>query len=413
MLEAGVPVVYASIGDVRVRGATDQRAVGPGERAMVTSLAADDAAFKRFVDRLAAAGITPRNTLFIVVSAGTDRFVGGAPRPAGCDGITVPCSYPQIGAFDTLINRLLASERRNVTAFDISPGSAPPFYIHGNPLPTDPLTRTLQQDVGQLDARNPRTGKTDRLAAMLADRAAMQILHMITASPARSPSFVMFGDRDYLQRTAATAADCTLPPACVAIDPAVAWVSGDMPQAIGNGWFALAGPGVAHLGQTTDIVSGLADLRPTMLALLGLSDSYLHDGVVLTDVLDAGAWPPELAGSRETFAALARAYRDLNDPLGQLGRNSLALATRAIKGGDSSYQRYLDAIGAVTAKRDTLAGEIRARLAGAAFAHRPLAPGDARTLAGRADALIGDVEDLAGGSIGPADRPWKAASDAH
>ncbi len=413
MLEAGVPVVYASIGDVRAHGASDQRDVGPGERVMVASLAADDAAFKAFIDRLAAGGITPRNTLFVVISAGTDRFVGGSPRPTGCDGVSVPCTYPQIGAFDTLINRLLVSQRRNVTAFEISAGGAPPFYIGGNPLPTDPLTRTLQQDVGQLDARNPLSGKTDRLAATLADRAAMQLLHMITASPARTPSFVLFGDPDYLLRTAPSATDCTLPPACVAIDPAVAWVPGDLQQASGNSWLALAGPGVARLGQTTDIVSSLADVRPTMLALLGLADSYLHDGVVLTETLDAGAWPPALAGSRDAFATLARAYRDLNDPLGQLGRNSLALATRAIRGSDTSYQRYLDAIGPVTAKRDALAGEIKARLAGAVFAHRPIAASDAGALAGQADALISDVEDLAGGSVSPADRPWKAASDAH
>lgn len=413
MLEAGVPVVYASIGDVRARDATGQRAAGPGERAIVARLADDDAAFKRFVDRLAANGISKRNTLFVVTSTGTDRFVGRAPRPPACDGVTVPCSYPQIGAFDALINRLLATERRNVTAFDIRPGSAPPFYIHGDPLAADPLTRTLQQDVGVLDVRNPVTGKTDRLAAMLADRAAMQILHMITASPARSPSFIMFGDPDYVQRTAPNGNDCALPPACVAIDPAVAWVSGNVQQAVGSSWFAIAGPGVAHLGQTTDMVSGPADLRPTMLALLGLADRYLHDGVVLADVLNAASLPTALAASRDAFTTLAQAYRDLNDPLGQFGRNSLALATRAIRGTDTTYARYLDAIGAVSAQRDALAGEIKARLAGAAFAHRPIAPIDAHTLAGRADALIRDVEDLAGSSIGPADRPWKAASDAH
>lgn len=412
MLAAGVPVVYVSVGDAHIQSAATagQRASGPGEREHVTRLAADDAAFKVFIDRIAATGITKHNTLFIVVPVENDRFVGGPPSPPNCDGIKVPCSYAQIGEIDTVVNRLLTTQRRNVTAFDISFGNAPPFYVHGNPLATDPLTRTLQQDVGKLTALNPITNKIDALAAMLADRAQMQILHMITASPARSPTFIMFGDPNYFHQTAPGHADCAAPPACVEINPNFAWLHGDLQPISGGSWFAMAGPGVTHLGQTTDILSSHADLRPTMLALIGLTDSFVHDGVVLAEAIETSALPPELISGRETYIALARAYKNLNDPLGQLGRNGLALSTQAIKGTDTGYQRYLDAIGAVTDKRDALAGEMKALLDGAAFARRPIDPAYAHTLIGRAEALINDVEDLAGSSIGPADRPWKAAN---
>jgi hypothetical protein len=414
MLEAGVPVVYAAIGDAHkpAANAVRRRGFGPGERDHVARLAAFDAAFKAFIDRLAAGGITARNTLFIVVPSGNDRFVGGPPSPPQCDGVALPCSYGATGAIDAAIDRLLFTQRRNVTAFDLRAGNAPAFYIRGNPLATDPLTRTLAQDVSKLTALNPVTGKTDRLAAMLADRAQMQLMHMVTASPARTPHFIMFSDPDYNSRTAASRADCAAPPACVAIDPDVVWVGSDMAQLADTSWFAIAGPGVAHLGQTADVPSHHADLRPTMLALLGLADSYIHDGVVLMDVLETNALPPGLASGREAYAALYRAYKTLNDPLGQLGRNGLALATQAIKGSDTSYQRYLHAIGAITAARDALADEMNAALDGAAFARRPVNPATARVLIDRGGALLNEMEELAGSSVAPAGRPWKAASDA-
>ena len=300
-----------------------------------------------------------------------------------------------------------------MTTFDVQVGNAPPFYIRGNPLPADPLTRTLAQDVGRLAVVNPVTGNTDRLTSMVADRAQMQLMHMVTASPARTPHVIMFADPDYIVRTAGSRADCTQPPACVAVNPDTAWVRGDIAQILGGSWFGMAGPGIAHRGETPDILSHHADLRPTLLAVLGLTDRYTHDGVVLGDALEPSALPAELADDRETYVYLARAAKTINDPLGQLGRNSLALATQAITGGDVGYQRYLDMMAAITTRRDALTREINTQLDGAAFGHRPINPSYARVLIGRAGALVNEVEDLAGSSLAPADRPWKAASDAH
>lgn len=414
MLEAGVPVVYVAIGDAHkpAAAAGRQRSYGPGERDHVARLAADDAAFKAFIGRLAASGINKDNTLFIVVPTGNDRFVGGPPSPPACDGLAQPCSYRPIGAIDVAFDRLLATERRNVTAFDMQGGSAPPFYIHGNPASTDPMTRTFSQDVGKLSALNPLTGKTDRLAAMLADRAQMQLMHMVTASPARTPNLIMLGDPAYIYQTTASRTDCAAPPACIASNPDVSWVHGDIHHALTGSWFGMAGPGVSRLGETADIPSHHADLRPTMLALVGLTDRYVHDGVVLVDMLESSALPTELASGRDTYASLARAYKTINDPLGRLSRNSLALATGAIQAGDIGYQRYLDAIGVITDRHDALAREMSAQLDGAAFAHRSISPASARALMGRAEALINAVEDLAGSSLAPAARPWKAANDA-
>lgn len=151
--------------------------------------------------------------------------------------------------------------------------------------------------------------------------------------------------------------------------------------------------------ETPDILSHHADLRPTLLAVLGLTDRYTHDGVVLGDALEPSALPAELADDRETYVYLARAAKTINDPLGQLGRNSLALATQAITGGDVGYQRYLDMMAAITTRRDALTREINTQLDGAAFGHRPINPSYARVLIGRAGALVNEVEDLAGSSL--------------
>lgn len=62
------------------------------------------------------------------------------------------------------------------------------------------------------------------------------------------------------------------------------------------------------------------------------------------------------------FAELASAYKQLNAPLGKVGLNSLALATRSIKAGDTTYAWYLGTIGPLTAQHDALADRFAHRL---------------------------------------------------
>lgn len=402
LLEAGVPVVSVSIADPHEPRRSGARgtglSLGPGEAGTVAQLGATDAAFAAFFRRLASRGIDPSNTLFIVTSVNSSHFVGGPPAPAGCDGVSVPCSYARIGEIEVALDRMLVSERRNVTTFDLQPDGSPAFYIQGNPGPTDPMTRTLAQDVSKLTAVNPITGKTDTLVAFLADRAELKLLHLVTASPARTPSFVMYGDADYYYRNAGRTADCTRPPACVQQNSQFAWTIGGIQPPVVASWLGLIGPGVRRLGVVNDVLSDHADIRPTVMALLGLSDSYTHDGRVLVEFLDdrvvAGVTP-----QRSSFIRLAQAYKQLNAPSGPLSRNSLAWATRSIKAGDASYADYLAKIERVTEFRDALARDIKLQLAGPVFAGRPLSPQNAEVLLARAGALLDDVEELAGESM--------------
>jgi hypothetical protein len=112
----------------------------------------------------------------------------------------------------------------------------------------------------------------------------------------------------------------------------------------------------SELGRNDETFSDHTDLRPTLMTLLGLTDDYVHDGRVLVEKLDPHVLPRSLRGGfeeeREGFAELARVYKQLNAPLGALGKSSLALATRAINGSDADYSSYLAWIAKLTTQRD-------------------------------------------------------------
>ena len=415
MLEKGVQVVYGYIAD-----AHDNRSgpgtFGPGEAGYVAQLQAYDKAWGRFFARLAADGIDKSNTLFIFTADENDHFVGGAPTPANCDGVTTPCVYVypttnarSVGELNANLDLLLLTQRGNSTPFLVHADDAPNIYIDTNPASTDPLTRKLEQDLAALKWVNPLPGKenwTDRLAQFFADRAEMKLLHMATFSPARTPSLTMFGNPDYFFQTTKGAlplapVNCGVDPSlCVFQNNSFAWNHGDVQQDITRTWFGLVGPGVRKLGRNDQVFSDHTDLRPTLLALVGLKDDYVHDGRVLVEKLERSALPKSLVSQRggdddNDFVELAGLYKQLNAPLGSIGVNSLALATRSIKGADTTYAWYLSTIGPIVTARDALAQEIKTALDAAAFDNKSLRGFGADVLIRRAKALIDKVEDLA------------------
>src|SRR5947209_1513259 len=130
MQEHGVAVTYAYISDAHDNHVTGN-AFGPGEAGYVAQLKAYDDAFATFFKRLASDGITKNNTLFVVTADENDHFVGGAPRPATCDGVHVACTYKQVGEIDGNLSGLLATEQQNTTPFKVHADSAPVAYITG------------------------------------------------------------------------------------------------------------------------------------------------------------------------------------------------------------------------------------------------------------------------------------------
>jgi arylsulfatase A-like enzyme len=396
MLEAGVPVVYFYIADAHDDHVND-RAFGPGQAGYVAQLASYDAAFKKFFDRLAAEGITKDNTLFVITSDENDHFVGGPPSPSNCDGINVPCTYAKIGEVIAFTDRLLLSQRRNTTPFALHFDDAPNFYIIGNPAPTAPVTRTLEHDVNALTAISPITGKTDRLSLLLADRAEMKLLHMVPSLPDRVPTFTMFGNDDYFFETSNASTgrgkDCSQPPACLLENAGFAWNHGDFQTQITRTWFGMVGPGVRKQGRNDAVFSDHTDLRPTILALLGLKDDYVHDGRVLVEKLESRALPDALEDSRDEYVELAQAFKQIFATKGSVGVNSLVAANRAITSDDKTYGKFLAKIGDITEDRNELASDMIALLNGAAFANKPIR--EHEDLVERARRLVDKVEDMA------------------
>jgi hypothetical protein len=406
LLEAGVPVVYFYLADVHDNNAigntlSTEQTFGPGEAPYVTQLQQYDAAFAKFFARLEADGITKDNTLFIVTADENDHFVGGPPSPANCDGVKVPCTYKNVGEIDTYVDRLLLTQRQNTTPFALHFDDAANFYINGDPAPTDPKTRTMEHDVDALTVTNPITGKTDKLSALLADQAEMNLLHMVPSVTDRVPTFTMFGNDNYYNMTSSSSSGKGQPcsataPACVFEENGNAWNHGDFQKQITRTWFGMVGPGVKEQGRTDAVFSDHTDLRPTILALAGLKDDYVHDGRVLVEDLEHHAVPDAVRDSYFTYVALAQAYKQINATKGSLGVNSLVYANKSITSDDATYAKYLTTIGAITTERDALASRMKALLDGAAFGNKPIRWNDtAEDLIEQAWKLVDKVEDLA------------------
>ncbi len=399
MLEAGIPVVYAHINDphdgISVSGA--RQSLGPGEAAYDRRLGVYDRAFERFIRRLEVDGITKANTLFVFASDVGGHFVGGAPVPKTCNGAPLPCAYPDRGEINVFVDRLLATQFQNVTAFDIHFDTAPSFFIRGNPSAAAPITRALEQDVGKLTIVNPISGHTDSLTHFIADRTAMTFLHMTSSSPARTPSFTAFSASDYFVMTAGNLADCSSQSPCAERDPSYSWTHGNAASDMSLTWFGLVGPGVRKLGLDESVFSDHADIRPTMLALLGLADDYVHDGRVLAEWIEPSSLAPQLRGNQTGFLDLAKAYKALNAPLGKAGTTVLALATQAVEGSDQDYARFVAMLDGTTHARDLLAHEIKSRLDEVAFGDNPVSTARTTYLERTARALVQSMTELVKG----------------
>jgi hypothetical protein len=393
MQEHGVPVTYAYISDAH-DAHPNGPAFGPGSAGYVSALAAYNEAFGKFFTRLANDGINKSNTLFVFTADEGDHFVGGAPSPAGCDGVTVPCTYSQIGELNTNLAGLLATEQGITTPFTVHSDDAPTIYITGNPARTDPTTRAFEQAAGQLTAVNPITGKTDSLTVALADPVEMNLLHMVTADPARTPTFTLFGDPDYF--FFAGAPNCNS--ACVTENPGFAWNHGDVQPEITTTWLGMVGPGVRHLGVTDDTWSDHTDIRPTMLLLLHLKDDYAHDGRVLFEFVQPWALPDGLRDNPGLLRLLAQVYKEINAPVNQLGLDSLKISTAALESkttGDTTYTRLENALASFTTQRDSLAAQMISLLEGAAFKGHGINERQAARLIHQAEELLEQVHDLA------------------
>jgi hypothetical protein len=412
MLESGVPVVYGYISDLHgnhglpntpaCNNAPD--ALPTGSLCYIQQAQAYNQEFGTFFKRLAADGITPKNSLFVFTSDEGDHVAGAnvgrfvQPTPAGCDGAKVSgdtvtpdviCNYPA-GTFGELggnITGLLATQKNDTTPFSVDADSSPYLYLKGQPGPNAPQVRQLEHDVAGLTNANPYTGTTQPITNYLADPTEMSVLHMVSADPLRTPTVTMFAKPDYFLSSGPT----TCSGSCVTQNTGFGYDHGDYAAEIDTNWLGLIGPGVKHLGldgsgaadgpssagpnsgqvtvpgeHTRGPWTDETDVRPTTMYLTGLRDDYEHDGRVITQILEH----PNRALRGDGVTDLGACYKQLNSSVGQFGTFTLIAATKGIEStspGDVVYKATDKVLRVLEVVRDRLAERIKGELELAAF----------------------------------------------
>ena len=408
MQEAGIPVTYSYISDAHDGHGTAGNihfAYGPGEAGYVQQLKDYDNAFAKFFDRLAADGINKSNTLFVFTVDEGDHFVGDQPTPAGCDGVKVACNYNRVGEINGDLRRMVRTQFGDTTNFTVHSDDAPNVYITGNPSQTDPTTRTLEREMGQLSWLNPYTNAVENhIMVALADKTEMKALHMVTSDPFRTPTFTPFADPDWFF-FATGGANCAAPSDCATIPPrtsqSFAWNHGDIQDEIASTWVGMVGPGVKTDPNYTGWTDH-TDVRPTMLTLLGLKDDYQTDGRAVVEPLFDWAVPQTLRAHQETLLRLGAVYKQLTASFGSFAMYTLVASTKALASGsstdDSTYTTIEGKIADLTTQRDALMAQIRTGLNNAQFAGQALNEQQAKGWIASAQSLIDQAKALAAGS---------------
>ncbi|HLY94873.1 MAG TPA: alkaline phosphatase family protein [Gaiellaceae bacterium] len=370
MQESGVPVTFAYIPDAH-------QSYGPGEAGYVANLKADDDAFAEFFANLAAHGIDPSNTLFVVTTDEGDHFAGvpgSSYSHTVCTTLTA-CPANQIGELNVNLKALLPGP------YEIHDDLAPALYYFGRPVRTDPNVLKLAQDAWALTSYDPYRGKAVSLFTKMADPLEELALHMVNADPSRTPTLTLFGNPDFFFQSS----DCNGVHVCA--NPAFAWNHGGVQDEIARTWLGLVGPGVKHsgIGINFQTWTDHTNVRPTILALLGLRDDYVHDGRVLVEALEPSAIPKAMRGA--TMRRLAAAYNQLNAPFGTFADSTLNASTTALSN-PAKYARIETRLAALVTERNKLAVKIRNALDAAAFHGKTVKAKTAKLWTGQSFAVL-------------------------
>src|SRR5205823_2615667 len=139
------------------------------------------------------------------------------------------------------------------------------------------------------------------------------------------------------------------------------------------------------------------DIRPTMLELLGLKDTYVTDGRVLTDILNPSILRKSLKQHQGTLAELGAAYKQIMASFGQFSMDTLAASSAAIASnslGDKTYVDTATALQKLGADRDAVADQMRMMLWQAEFGDQAIDENDAKSLIGQANDLLDRAKNL-------------------
>jgi hypothetical protein len=404
MLEAGVPVVYGYISDAHDQHLnTGDFAYGPGEAGYVAQLQNYDAGWAAFFARLAKDGIDQTNTLFIFTTEEGDHFVGGQQSPSNCDGVTVACTYAAKGEVDLSIDRVLATltGSQEGANFDVHFDMSPNTWVFGEPPPEDPTTRQLERNFLSLMVPDPAiNNRTVPVVAAIADNVEQTLLHMTnSADPLRVPTFTPFAYQDFFVSDSQSTTTCVPLSQCVFEAPQFAWNHGGVMAEISKTWIGMVGPGILNRGIDSTTWTDHVDYRPTILALAGIKDSYVHDGVAMVQNINPALLPPTIASNLSAYEALGAAYKQLTAPFGATATSSLMLSTQAVAGTDpTAYSNYEATMNAFISNRNALTTQIKALLDNSLFNGVAFDPNAANSLASQANAMTAQMQAMAEGN---------------
>jgi hypothetical protein len=417
LLKANVPVVYGYVADAHdsrnscasttpaspivsnTRNGKPCGAFAPGEAGYVQQLAMWDAGFQQFFTQLAAMGIDQTNTVFVVHADENDHYAGTPPTNPSCDGVTTACTYDRtkVGEVTTDLPLLLQQQflydwggsatRPGFNNADVPYGidfdTAPAFWIKGHPERSSATQRKLEKALSTVTAPNPYTGGSEPLFRFVADQVGMQAEHMVSADEQRNAGVVGFGAEDHFIQTSpiistfvtrnpdgtpksiSFSSGCNTFPSigdATCTNNGFIWLHGNYAPDVDNTWAGIVGPGVKHVGVDSSTFTDHADLRPTLMTLLCLKDSYSYEGRAILEDLQDSALPSSIAANRDDWTALGQAYKQVNAPLGSFGKAAISLSTTAIKSEDRKYERIENGLSRLTSDRDALATEIQAQL---------------------------------------------------
>jgi hypothetical protein len=407
MQEAGVPVTFAYISDAHDNH-TLFRASGPGEADYEQQLADYNTAFGQFFTRLAADGINKSNTLFVFTADEGDHFAGGNSTDGTwshtfCNvtaGDTCPAN--QIGEVTQNIKALVPTSVQPA-AYDIHFDSAPTVYVAGNPARTDPSLRAWERALASAQAVDPYvSSQPTNVMLNMADLIEEQALHMVNADPRRTPTFTYFANPDYFLTTTNTRCPDAAHSVPTCVDYHFAYSHGDITDDISRTWLGFVGPGVKTLGRTSNTWSDHSDIRPTILALTGLRDSYEDDGAVLADFLQTSAVSRDLRAHHESLIRLHDVYKEIAAPFGPFALDTLAASTRAIASGsatdDTTYTNTENSISSLTSQRDALEAQMRTALNNATFGGQLASEQQLKAMIAQGRDLLAQASSLAASS---------------
>jgi hypothetical protein len=111
----------------------------------------------------------------------------------------------------------------------------------------------------------------------------------------------------------------------------------------------------------------------------------------LFEVLNDNAVLRGKQGDKDVIMRLAQAYKDINAPVGRLGRKTFAISTEALNGDDRTYTRLEGELSRLTDARNAIAQKMIAMLEGVAFDNKSIDKLTAERLIIEADILLASV----------------------